>query len=123
MRPRSKQPKPAESKSAEPKPAEPVHTKDKLASALREVGLDGMADLAWTGYYHDFLSPLELPEMTLVNQLNIEATKPANVKHRMAIAELRNRVINGEFDASAAESEAWAASPEGQAAMEKLHQR
>jgi hypothetical protein len=46
-----------------------LHTKDMLAEALREVGLDAMADKAATGYYHDYLSPLDLPEMVLVNQL------------------------------------------------------
>ena len=98
-----------------------MHTKDKLAEALREVGLDAMADKAATGYYHDFLSPLDLPEIVLVNQLNIEAIRQeANPDRQRAICELRDRVIHGDFDASAEESEAWAASSEGQDTMRRL---
>ena len=42
-----------------------------LIAALRTLDfrLDAMADKAATGYYHDYLSPLDLPEMVLVNQL------------------------------------------------------
>ena len=40
--------------------------------------------------------------------------EPQRVK---AILDLRDRVINGDFDASAEESEEWANSPEGQDAM------
>ena len=99
-----------------------MHTKDQLAAALREVGLDAMADKAAIGYYHDFLSPLDLPEMVLVDDLALSA------KHRpednaTAILALRQRVINGEFDASAEESEEWANGPEGQDAMRLLFAR
>jgi hypothetical protein len=98
-----------------------MHTKDKLAEALREVGLDAMADKAATGYYHDYLSPLDMPEMVLVTQLNVEAIgQEANPDRQRAIYELRDRVIHGDFDASAEESEAWAASSEGQDAMRRL---
>jgi hypothetical protein len=96
----------------------PMHTKDKLAAALREVRLHTMADKAATGYYHDFLSPLELPEMQLVNDLGIAAgARPAQAA---AIMALRARVIDGDFDASAEESEAWAESEEGQETMRLL---
>jgi hypothetical protein len=46
-----------------------MHTKDMLANALREAGLDAMADKTATGYYHDFLSSLDLPELQLVTEL------------------------------------------------------
>jgi hypothetical protein len=98
-----------------------MHTKDQLAEALRGVGLNDMADKAATGYYHDFLSPLDLPEIVLVNQLNIEAiAQENNPERRHAIMALRDRVINGDFDASQEESDDWAASPEGQAAFGNL---
>ena len=42
------------------------HTKDYLAQELRAAGLNAMADKAATGYYHDFLSPLALPETQLL---------------------------------------------------------
>jgi hypothetical protein len=101
-----------------------MHTKDMLAQALRNVGLDEMAKKAAEGFYHDFLSPLDLPEMTLVNQLNIEAIAQENNPDRQrAISELRRRVIDGDFDASTEESKTWAASPEGQAAYKLLLKR
>ena len=97
-----------------------MHTKDKLAAALREVGLDEMADKAASGFYHDFLSPLDLPEMQLVSDLGVAAVAPQSRERTAAIDALRNRVINGEFDASPEEGEEWAASPEGQAVFRKL---
>lgn len=89
-----------------------MHTKDKLAEALREAELPFMADKAAAGYYHDFLSPLDLPTTALVADLAAAATPAA--------MELRLRVMNGEFDASEEESNDWAASPEGQAALKQL---
>ena len=97
-----------------------MHTKDKLAEALREVGLDAMADKAATGWYHDFLSPLDLPEMQLANDLAMAARD--NESRRAEILALRGRVIDGDFDASTEET-AWAASPEGQDAMRHLFRR
>ena len=73
---------------------------------------------ARTGYYHDFLSPLDLPEIALINDLGVAAqTHPDNAA---AIMGLRERVMNGDFDASDEESEAWAASPEGQETFRML---
>ena len=89
-----------------------THSKDLLARALLEAGLPVMAAKAVDGYYHDFLSPLGNPAMTLANDL-AQAGTPA------ALA-LRQRHINGEFDSTPQESEEWAASPEGQAAMRRL---
>jgi hypothetical protein len=100
-----------------------MHTKDKLAVALRKVALSShspaharalieMADKAVTGYYHDFLSPLDFPEMQLVADLR-------SIDTPEALALIR-RVINGEFDASKKESDEWARSPEGQEAFNKL---
>jgi len=95
-----------------------MHTKDKLAQALKAIQLDDMADKAAIGYYHDFLSPLDFPEIQLVNDL-AEAAKRLPLHYRGIMA-LRQRVIDGEFDASTEESEEWARSPEGQAAMASL---
>lgn len=89
-----------------------MHTKDKLSEALRAADLPEMADKAATGYYHDFLSPLDLPEMQLDSDL-LKAGTPA------ALA-LRARHHNGEFDASIEESDAWANSPEGQETFAKF---
>jgi len=95
-----------------------MHTKDQLAAALREVGLTAMADKAATGFYHDFLSPIDLPQIALVNSLAVAAADHPD--NEAAIMELRGRVINGEFDASIEESDEWAAGPEGQDAFRSL---
>ena len=97
-----------------------MHTKDKLAAALREVGLDDMADKAATGYYHDFLSPLDFPEMQLEADLRNRRDSPLHVHVKDQIEQLRQRHLNGDFDASLEESEEWAASPEGQDAFNRL---
>jgi hypothetical protein len=52
-----------------------MHTKDRLAAALRELKLDIMAKRAERGYYHEFLSPLDLPEVALVNDLGHMANR------------------------------------------------
>ena len=89
-----------------------MHTKDRLAQALSDAGLNEMALKAAQGFYHDYLSPLAQPEMQLDADL-IEAGTPA-------ATELRKRHHNGDFDASAEESEAWAASSDGQDTMRQL---
>lgn len=95
-----------------------MHTKDMLADALEEVGLTEMAAKARTGFYHDFLSPIELPEMALVTGLGAAAAMHPDKAE--AIEALRQRVISGDFDASGEESDAWAASEEGQDAFRRL---
>jgi hypothetical protein len=89
-----------------------MHTKDFLAGELTKAGLTEMAAKAATGWYHDYLSPLEMPCQQLLADLTAAGTPEA-----MA---LRDRHLNGEFDASLAESDEWAASPEGQAAYRML---
>lgn len=94
-----------------------MHTKDQLADALNAVGLTSMAEQARTGYYHDFMSPLDLPEMQLVEDLlQMSMIKP----NKDEIQALRERVICGDFDASIEESEEWAESQAGQDTFRKL---
>jgi hypothetical protein len=81
-----------------------------------------MANKAAAGYYHDFMSPLETPTITLVNELHIAAEK-AEPADREKILYVREQVINGDFDASREESEEWARSPEGQRTMGMLFKR
>lgn len=95
-----------------------MHTKDMLADALTGVGLDEMSAKAREGYYHDFLSPLALPEMALITALGAAAT--AHPDKADAIEALRRRVIDGDFDASAEESEEWAQSNDGQETFSRL---
>ena len=95
-----------------------MHTKDKLADALLSVGLMDMSLKARGGYYHDFLSPLAMPEMQRITELADTATMLPDRKG--AILALRNRVIDGDFDASTEESEEWANSAEGQETFRRL---
>jgi hypothetical protein len=89
-----------------------MHTKDILARELRSAGLHDMADKACTGYYHDFLSPLDMPCHQLAADLAAKGTPEA-----LAI---RARHLGGEFDASAEESDEWARGPDGQSALSML---
>lgn len=91
------------------------HTKDFLADELRKAGLNEMADKAATGYYHDYLSPLPMPEM----QLDLDLVDAVITGNKLA-QELRMRHHNGEFDANLQESDDWVDSPEGQAAISSL---
>lgn len=94
------------------KPEVTMHTKDKLASELRKIGLLNMSIEAANGYYDDFLSPLATPCIQLAADLAAVGSKEA-----MA---LRARHLDGEFDATKEESDAWARSPEGQAVAKEL---
>jgi len=92
-----------------------MHTKDMLAAELEKIGLKDMAAKARDGYYHDFLSPLDFPEITLVDHLRAKGTTEARA--------LAQRVINGEFDATLKESDEWANSEDGKAAFRSLMAR
>lgn len=94
-----------------------VHTTVKLALALENVGLMEMAKKAREGFYHDFLSPLDFPEMRLEADLRTASSFCPEAEA------LRQRHLKGEFDASKEESDAWAASPDGKAAYAELTKR
>lgn len=89
-----------------------MHTKDKLAAELRKAGLFDMSVRAAAGHYDDFLSPLATPCLQLAADLAAAGT-PA------ALA-LRDRHLEGEFDATKEESDAWAASDDGQQIAKEL---
>lgn len=92
-----------------------MHTTEKLAVELEKAGLLSMAKKAREGYYHDFLSPLPAPCLQLEDDLRKIGTPEA-----LAI---RSKHLNGEFDATKEESDAWAKSPDGQAAFAELSKR
>jgi hypothetical protein len=96
-----------------------MHTKDMLAAELRKAGLDAMADKAAEGYYHDYLSQLDMPELQLAADLEVFAKSPTWPRRDEAYALLK-RHMNGEFDSSTEESDAWAASEEGREAFAAL---
>lgn len=88
------------------------HTKDILADELMKAGLINMSIKARAGYYHDYLSPLPAPCIQLANDLQQAGTKEALT--------IRERHLNGEFDATKEESDHWFYGPEGQAAIQEL---
>jgi hypothetical protein len=99
------------------------HTTVKLAEALSAIpGVPReMIEKAVSGHYHDYLSPLTFPEIQLVADLRELASLPATpAASRPLLRDMAQRVIDGDFDASKAESDAWAASPEGQDTFRQL---
>jgi len=100
-----------------------THTNGRLARALAAIpGVpQDIIHRALDGYYHDYLSPLALPELALVSDLESLAKRPATPRDsRPLLRALAERVKAGDYDATKAESDAWASSPEGQAVMQEL---
>jgi hypothetical protein len=101
----------------------PEHTAAKLARALSAIPAipREMVQRAVDGYYHDFLSPLDFPEIQLVQDLRtVAANRSLPRSVRQEIGRMAQRVIDGEFDASPEESAAWAESPEGKETFRQL---
>lgn len=92
-----------------------MHTTEKLAIELDKANLPSMAKKAREGYYHDYLSPLPAPCLQLEADLRSIGTPEA--------MEIRSRHLNGEFDATKEESDAWVESPDGKAAFGELLKR
>lgn len=86
-----------------------MRTKEKLALALEDEGLDDMALLARAGRYDDCESESATPIADLVSALR------ALGKERLA-----RSAMSGDFDCTKEEADAWAASPEGKAVFEQL---
>ena len=97
-----------------------ARTSELLAVELDKVGLRGMAKMAREDTFHDFLGPLDNGVGELIDMLRVAAAGCPDAMRRMEIINLRDRVLNGDFDADTKESEEWAASPEGQEAFRDL---
>ena len=89
-----------------------MHTTEKLALALEEANLPEMAKAARQGFYHNYLSPLPAPCLQLEADLRSQ--------HTDAAEKVRLLHLNGEFDATKDESDAWAESPDGKAVFAEL---
>jgi hypothetical protein len=88
-----------------------IPTTERLALALVKVGAPPlMIERAREGYYDDYKSPLAMPE----TQLLIDAREARLGR------EFYGRIVDGEFDATKAEAEEWAASPDGQETFRQL---
>jgi hypothetical protein len=82
-----------------------VATSDRLAAALASANAPvTMVARARAGYYDDYRSELAMP----INQLGADA-------RAAGLHDIASRAMHGEFDGTKEESEAWMASPEGQA--------
>lgn len=92
-----------------------THSAMHLSRTLRAAGLNEMADRAATGHYHDYLSPLDLPDLQLLMEL--EAAIAGGNTRAIDLAIMHK---NGAFDATRAESDEWAASPDGEAAYAQM---
>lgn len=92
---------------------------EQLADDLMQAGLAEMSMAARAYRYHDFKSPLDLPSLALANELQA-ARKGASPDRQDKIAEIYRRHMNGEYDATKAESDEWAAGPEGQDVFRRL---
>jgi hypothetical protein len=85
-------------------------TTERLALALVRAGAPpDMIRKASEGYYDDYKSPLAMPETQLLADAR-----------RAGLASIAQGVLDGEWDATKEESDAWAASPEGKAAFAEL---
>jgi hypothetical protein len=68
-----------------------------------------MINQARKGYYDDFKSDLATPIVQLVQDAR-----------KAGLEGIAERAMNGEFDATKEESDAWAESPEGQEVMQQF---
>jgi hypothetical protein len=91
-----------------------ANSSERLARELDRIGQPGLAANARANQYHDYLSDSATPATDLVHELGQISQRSASA------AELRKRVMEGEFDAPDDESDEWAASAEGQETFGKL---
>lgn len=112
--------------------AEEVHTNEKLAVRLEHIQrcvlnpderamFVPLINQARAGYYHDYMSPIPMPDVQLVCDLRdlnakIEA---AHGVHGM-LNNLTSEVMDGRFEATLKEGEDWLLSDAGQAALASL---
>lgn len=74
-------------------------TKERLATALRDIGLVALADEAARGMFDDYESPNPFPLINLVHRLGEAGTAEATA--------LADRVRDGEFDGTQEEADLW----------------
>jgi hypothetical protein len=89
-------------------------TSQQLADTLRRHGFNELAERAERDEFHDYLSPHDLPEIELdLALVALMKDERLSKEQRAMAADLRQRHHEGAFDASEAESDAWAKSPDG----------
>jgi hypothetical protein len=80
-----------------------MNTKQRLAQRLESLGAHGLAEHARKGLYSDFESEVATPKVLLLADLRV-----------LGLHEMVHEVMNGEWDDSAEEAEAWAAAHTGE---------
>lgn len=97
-------------------------TPDYLGRVLDELGAPEMAGRARLGHFDDFHAPDDVADgfelIRLVAELRLLARERTELAHRVTVIE--NAVRRGEFDATKAESDRWAASKGGQETFGEL---
>jgi hypothetical protein len=86
-----------------------------LAADFRAAGLEHLAARAERGEWNDYFGSHTMPQYALIATLRAEV-KLANPVRKQLIAQ----VVDGKYDGTIAESEEWAASPEGQSVFGSL---
>lgn len=87
-----------------------IPTTERLARDLEEAGAPAeMVQRALEGYYDDYKSPLAMPEVQLLTDAK-----------KAGLDTIAEGVVEGRWDATKAEAEAWAASPDGQETFREL---
>lgn len=110
-------PVPGTSHTSEAQPVAALPTTERLARAMEEAGAGpAIVARARAGYYDEFRAPDSITFPIL--QLVYDALKEPGLGTPFA-----KRVQAGEFDATQAEMDAWAASAEGQHAMQQVMQQ
>lgn len=96
-------------------------TSEAMAAALDAAGLPDLAKRARADEFHDFLSPHHAPLLLLDDAL-VAVMKNTTLpqENRTAAYHVRMRMHEGEFDATADESDDWANSEEGRAVFREL---
>ena len=97
-----------------------ARTSEKLAQVLHAVALFDLEKMARQDMFHDFLSDYDLPELELEARLRAARDACPDAERAARIEAVRQRHMAGEFDASKEESDAWAASEDGQEAYREL---
>jgi hypothetical protein len=87
----------------------------RLATALRELGLEALSLRADRDEFNDYFSQHEFPLLKLVAELS-----GPKIKHKYGVQRLIERIKQGEFDGTPEEAEEWAQSPEGQDTFRRL---
>jgi hypothetical protein len=118
--------------------ADEIHTNERLAVRIEHIQrcvLDPderalfvpLINQARAGYYHDYMSPIPMPDVQLVCDLRDLAARMGSAATRGSsvtgmINNLTSEVIDGKFEATVKEGEDWLLSDAGQAALAQLRE-